>query len=317
MTPLRKSLFVAALFAFGTAAASSEDVSVEHNGVTLHGTLLLPENENTPKAAVLIIAGSGPTDRDGNSPLLPGANNSLRYLAEALADNDIASLRYDKRMVGKSVSADLTEAELRFDHYADDAAALLNVLRVRFPDTPLLIAGHSEGGHIALTTAPEAKPDALIVLAGPGQHPADLIEKQLAAQLPGPLLEESRGVLEQLRAGQLVEKTPPLLDALFRKSVQPYLVSWFQYDPQAQIEALKLPILLVYGTGDVQVPATDGELLKAAQPNATLVTIEGMNHVLKDVRGDSSLAQTSYSDPALPLDPRLTKSLVAFVDELD
>ncbi|MEO1273724.1 MAG: alpha/beta hydrolase, partial [Myxococcota bacterium] len=129
MTPLRKSLFVAALFAVGSAAASSENVSVDHNGVTLHGTLLLPETENAPTAAILIIAGSGPTDRDGNSPVIPGTNNSLRYLAEALAENGVASLRYDKRFIGQSVSPGLVESELRFDHYADDAAALLNVLR--------------------------------------------------------------------------------------------------------------------------------------------------------------------------------------------
>src|SRR5262249_16837736 len=111
------SLFVLAVAPVATETAA--DLSTP-TGI-IHGTLLMPEGSAKVPVA-LIIAGSGPTDRDGNSPLLPGKNNSYKMLAEALAAEGIASLRYDKRSIAASRAAGLKEADLRFDNYVDDAA---------------------------------------------------------------------------------------------------------------------------------------------------------------------------------------------------
>src|SRR4051812_3162212 len=111
-----------------TPAGAGDPVTLETPSGKIAGTLLIPASP-TPMPAVVIIAGSGPTDRNGNSPILPGANNSLQMLAEGLAANGIASVRYDKRGIGASAAAMVGEAELRFDMYADDAAGWVKRLR--------------------------------------------------------------------------------------------------------------------------------------------------------------------------------------------
>lgn len=297
------------------ALADSEPFAVEREGLTLHGTLELPDAD--VKAIAVIIAGSGPTDRNGNSAVLPGSNNSLRYLAESLAERGIASVRYDKRLIGESVMPGLSETDLRFDHYADDAGAILRALRARFPGQLALLIGHSEGGHLALTAAPKTDVDAVVVVAGPGQHPADLIDQQLSAQIPpGDLLNSARQSLTQLRAGTLATDAPPQLAMLFRESVQPYLISWFAHDPAEQANQLNQPLLLLYGDKDVQVPLSDGRLLAEAQPKAKLVELAGMNHVLKVVGDDAALQQSSYADPDLPIDAQLIEAIDRWVTAL-
>src|SRR5690606_11236335 len=121
-----------------------------------------------PSPVVLIIAGSGPTDRDGNSPLLPGQNNSLRLLAEGLAQRGIATLRYDKRGIAESANAELREADLRFNTYVDDAAALLSRLHDDARFSRVSVVGHSEGALIAVMAAQKAAVDAIVSIAGAG-----------------------------------------------------------------------------------------------------------------------------------------------------
>ncbi|MEO0615698.1 MAG: alpha/beta fold hydrolase [Pseudomonadota bacterium] len=300
----------AALLLAMPAAARDEAVVVDVGDTKLHGTLELPRRD--PIAAAVIISGSGPTDRDGNSAILPGKNNSLRYLAEALADKRVASLRYDKRMIGESANPDIIEADLRFDHFADDAVKLAEFLEARM-DLPVFLIGHSEGGQIALTAAERATFAGVAVLAGPGEHPADLIARQLAQQIPPDLFEDSVRTLDALRAGELVEDPPTQLGVLFRKSVQPYLVSWFQYDPPKQAANIDEPLLLIYGTTDIQVDVSNGEALAAANPDARLVVIEGMNHVLKMVSGTQPEQMPSYSDPDLPLADGVAEAITDFI----
>ena len=116
------SFALTALASVSALAPARDTITLDTPTGAIAGTLLIPSG-NGPFALVVIIAGSGPTDRDGNSPLLPGANNSLKLLAEGLADRGVASLRYDKRGVAASAKAMVSEADLRFNTYADDAAA--------------------------------------------------------------------------------------------------------------------------------------------------------------------------------------------------
>ena len=305
-------LMVALAVSHYHVSAASEDVLVETELGPLAGTYLLPDT-GKPKAVALIIAGSGPTDRNGNSKAIPGSNNSLKMLAEALAENGIGSLRFDKRLIGESASMSLSEADLRFDTYIDDAKALLGFLRSR-TDVPLLIIGHSEGAQLGVVAAAGEDVCAVVAIAGPGIPAGQIILEQVRPKLPPGLLAQTEHIVAELEAGRTVADTPPELAALFRDSVQPYLVSWFAYDPAEAVAALDSPILLVYGTTDIQIPASYGERLAAASDSSELVVIEGMNHVLKMVGPDMQAQMSSYGDPSLPLAPELVTTTNEFIN---
>jgi hypothetical protein len=293
------------------AEAQSRDVQIETDLGVLAGTLTIPESES-PRASALIIAGSGPTDRDGNSRGLPGNNNSLRYLAECLTRLNIASLRFDKRLIGGSASSLLAESDLRFDTYVDDAVLWAQFLQ-RQIDAPVYIVGHSEGSLIGLLAASKIEVAGVISIAGSGRPASQVILDQIRERLPPDLLAETETILSRLNNGQTVSSPPPELNALFRENVQPYLISWFQYDPASVVAELDVPLLLLYGSTDIQIDIADGERLLAAGTTASLKIIEGMNHVLKMVGPDTNEQIESYSDPELPIADELVSEIDAFV----
>jgi len=279
----------------------------------LHSTLLLPKEMGKAVPVVLILSGSGPTDRNGNSPMLAGKNNSLLMLAEGLASNGIASLRYDKRGVGESVKAMTAEADLRFETYVDDAVAWCEQLRNDKRFSAVIIAGHSEGSLIGMLAAKRCNAAGFISIAGASQTAADILRTQLAGKLPPELAAKSDAILKNLEAGKTTENPPAELAALYRSSVQPYLISWFRYDPAKSIAELKIPVLVVQGTTDLQVAVDDAKRLAAANPKAKLLIVEGMNHVLKEVPPDREKQMASYSDPNLRLAPDFLTGVVEFV----
>jgi hypothetical protein len=262
---------------------------------------------------VLLISGSGPTDRDGNSPMLPGKNNSLKMLAEGLAMNGIASLRYDKRGVGESAKAMVAESDLRFETYIDDAAAFCEQLRADKRFSSVVIAGHSEGSLIGMAAAKKCNASGFISIAGAGRPAADILRTQLAGKLPPALATQSDAILKDLEAGKTTENPPAELFRIYRPSVQPYMISWFRYDPAKAIAALSVPVLIIQGTTDIQVSVVDAKRLAAANPRAKLLIVEGMNHVLKSVSSDKTKQAASYSDPTLMLAPDLLMNIVDFV----
>ena len=279
----------------------------------LHSSLLLPKEMSKAVPVVLLLSGSGPTDRNGNSPMLPGKNNSLQMLAEGLAENGIASLRYDKRGVGESAKAMVSEADLRFETYVDDAVAWCEQLRKDRRFSAVIIAGHSEGSLIGMLAAKRCNAAGFISIAGAGRAAADILRTQLAGKLPPELATQSDAILKNLEAGKTTDDPPAALAALYRSSVQPYLISWFRYDPAKSIAALTVPVLIVQGTTDLQVSVDDAKRLAAANPKAKLLLIEGMNHVLKEVPPDREKQMASYSDPKLLLAPDFLAGVVEFV----
>lgn len=295
------------------AHAEAEEVALSTELGPLAATLEVP-SEGRMRAMVLIIAGSGPTDRNGNSLALPGSNNSLRYLAEALLAERVGSLRFDKRLVGGSATDRLSEADLRFDTYVEDVGRWVEYLRDRF-DEPIYVLGHSEGSLLGIVAAQSHELAGVISVAGPGRRASEVILEQLRPQLPQPLLTEAERVVAELVAGRTVANPPPALAALFRESVQPYLISWLAYDPAEQIARLQIPVLLVYGSTDIQVAAEEGEILRRASPRATFAVVQGMNHVLKQVEDDRPAQIASYSDPALPVSAGLVREIVAFLPQ--
>lgn len=310
-------LAVISLFCFSYAVNAqheyytSEEIQLPLKGVTLYGTLFSPSGIKNPPV-VLIIAGSGPTDRDGNTPLIKGKNNSLLQLADSLARHGIASLRYDKRAIGKSIIKNLVEDSIRFSDGVNDALALCGLLKER-KYKKIFIAGHSEGSLVGLAAASQFNTAGFISIAGAGRS-IDLVLKEQMASLPDSLRILSYSYLDSLAAGKRVSKPNILLYNIFRPSIQPYMISWIQYDPQKLMQSLKCPALIIQGTNDLQVKETDALNLKASRPSSTLLLVKNMNHVLKEVKTDSKTDnQKAYSDPSLPVMRELITGMVNFI----
>ena len=294
------------------AQVKEEPLRLETPTGTLAGTLALPGSSGKPPV-VLIIAGSGPTDRDGNSAMLPGHNDSLNMLATALAEAGFASLRYDKRGVGASLAATPAESALRFDTYVDDAAAWIARLNADPRFGAVTVLGHSEGALIGMMAAQRGGAAAYVSIAGIADGTGTILRRQLAGKLPPELAAANERILASLEGGTTVADVPAQLMVFYRPSVQPYLVSQLRIQPAAELAKLRIPVLVVQGTTDIQVGVDQAKALKLAKQDAQLSIIPGMNHVLKDVPADSQRQLASYGDPALPLAPGLVPAITGFL----
>lgn len=306
------SLALAAALANALNAAPTETaVTLPARPAPLHGTLLTPDS--APRAVAVMLPGSGTTDRNGDSPLGVRAA-SLRLLAEALGQQGIATIRYDKRGIGESRAAGADEADLRFDDMATDARgwAAEAVARTGLPCAWLI--GHSEGALVALVAAQASDMPVcgLVLIAGAGRPAGEVLREQLNAGLPDAMKPAAMSALDDLEAGRTTE-APAALAAVFRPSVQPYLMSWLPLDPATLAADYDGPILIVQGDHDLQIPMGDAERVAAAQPRAELVRLEGVNHVLKVAPADRAGNLATYADPALPLAPGVAEAVGGFI----
>lgn len=309
-------VFLAVLFlSFVNAQDKSEKTFKESplvlkiNVVEIFGTLTTPNNLTKRVPVALIISGSGPTDRDGNNPMMK--NNSLKMLSEALATNGIATLRYDKRGIGESKAAAVAEANLVFENYTEDVKSWINLLKQDKRFSEVIVIGHSEGSLIGMIAG--AKANKFISIAGPGESADKLIKAQIASKSNKQLEDMTFPIIDSLKRGNNVKKVDPMLNSLFRPSVQPYLISWFKYNPQEEIKKLTVPILIVQGNNDLQVTVKDAELLSAANKNAELLVVDKMNHVMKIVDGDQQANFASYSNETLPISEVMTSKIISFI----
>ncbi len=239
-------------------------------------------------------------------------NNSLKLLAEGLAENGIASLRYDKRGVAASTDSSISESQLSFDEFVHDAEAWVDFLNSRSDVDSIIIIGHSEGSLIGMIVAQKGNVQKFVSLSGAGRPADQIIEGQIIAQSPI-LGQYATVIMDSINAGKTVYEMPKSLEPLFRESVQPYLRSWFRYNPQTEIAKLKIPVLIVQGKTDLQVTVKDAELLQEAKPDAKLVLIPGMNHVLKTVSEDREANLKTYSDPSFPITPKVLIEISDFI----
>lgn len=300
-----------ALAAALTLAPTSTEVTLASTPAPLHGTLLAPEG--TARAVAVILPGSGPTDRDGNSAVTRIAGSTYRLLAEGLVERGVATIRIDKRGIGASAPAGLSEAELRFNDYATDARAWAAEAAARAGQPCAWLIGHSEGALVVLAAVrvPDDKVCGLVLISGAGRPAAVAIADQLAG-VPEPMKTQALAALDDLAAGRETANIPGL-ESLFRPSVQPYLISWFALDPAALAAAYDGPVLIMQGTTDLQITMTDAEALAAARPDAALVRLEGVNHVLKVAPIDRAANLATYFDANLPLAPGVTEAVADFI----
>lgn len=266
---------------------------------------------------ILMIPGSGPTDRDGNNPLGVTAA-SYRLLAEALAERGVSTVRADKRGMFASKAAIADGNDVTIADYASDAHTWINVIRKQTGTSCVWLLGHSEGGVVALQAAQNGDGICgIILLASPGRKLGDVIREQLKANpANAPLLEAALPALSELEAGRRIDasKLPPPLLPLFNAKVQPFLIDLLAKDPPRLAAKVTKPVFIVQGGRDLQVSKTDADALHVAQPNARLLLIPTMNHVLKDVAVDDRAANlATYSDPSFPVDADLVSSVVEFV----
>lgn len=308
----RVGMVLAWLLVVSVARAAEVPIALATAEGALAGTLLMPEGARKVPV-VLLIAGSGPTDRNGNGPTAATRNDSLERLAQALAAAGVASVRYDKRGVAASAAAARSEADLRFDDYVRDAAAWVAMLAKDERFFGVTIIGHSEGSLIGMIAARESPAKAFVSLAGVVEPAGVVLRRQLAGRLPPDLVPVHEALLQSLEAGRTVADVPPQLAALYRPSVQPYLVSWLRRDPAQEIASLTVPCLVVQGDTDLQVRVDDARALGAAQPHCKVVIVPGMNHVLKLVPADRARQVASYGDPSLPVAPALVEAIATFV----
>ncbi|ESQ85353.1 alpha/beta hydrolase [Asticcacaulis benevestitus] len=303
------ALLLAALLS--TQAAKADDVSVG----PLHGTF---QNANIKGATpqVLILAGSGPTDRDGNNPLGVKAS-SYRLLAEELSKKGIASTRVDKRGMFASAAGAVDANSVFIPQLAADAHVWVKEIRQSTGAKCVWLAGHSEGGLVALVAAQDPTDlCGLILIASPGRPAGDILREQLKANpANAPLLGDAFSVLQALESDKAADVSAmhPALQGLFSPAVQPFWRSMLKIRPAELIRAYQGPILIVQGETDLQVSMADALALKDAQPRAELAKIPNTNHVLKSAPADRSANFATYADPTLPISPAVVSVITDFI----
>ena len=306
---MKKYLIILTLFAFHFGFSQNDSIIESEVSINkfIDGTLTIPVSIDHPDL-VILIQGSGPTDRNGNGFMMK--NDASKLIAKELAVNGIASYRFDKRIF-KMNKFKIREEELSFEDFVDDVSDIFDFFKTKQSYGNIIIAGHSEGSLIGMLAA-KGKADAYISLAGAGRSIDKIIVDQLAKQSEG-LAENAKNSFQQIRENGKTSEYNPLLQSIFRPSVQPFLKSWMKYEPTEEIAKLEIPILIINGSFDIQVDTAEANLLAEATPKAELVILDKMNHVFRKIEGDDLENTKAYNEPNRPLHPELIPTLVDFI----
>lgn len=311
---------VALIATICTAMAQEQEVAIECDWGVLSGSLVMPNGGSD--TAVLIVAGSGPTDRNGNSGM--GLSTyCYKMLADELAKEGIASMRYDKRGVGLSMVRDMsTYVDVVFEDFVLDAARCVEYLRAAGFDK-VIVAGHSEGGAIALHLAlrEDIAVDSIVLLSAAGFPMDRILNAQLSAQLVPQylgLMMTATSLIQRIKRGEEValENIPNELLSLFHPSVQKFLCSSMAFDPAELISRVEQPVLIVSGGRDIQVTKENAIQLLSKAKHGEHINFENMTHILKDADTSDRIEQLMgvYTNSKLSLTEGLTEAIVKFIN---
>lgn len=296
-------------------AESPDNYTLGEGTAALYATLVLPAKSSGKVPVVLMIGGSGPTDRNMNQGTAL-ITNSFAMLSDTLAANGIATLRYDKRGVGKSMQA-LINNQLIMDDYADDASAFIDKLKKDERFSKIIVLGHSEGSSIGIIAALKTPPDGLICLSGYDSDLGSVLETQLSKTLENTDLKLAKKIILNLKKGNKYQgELSPATRNLFSASTQEYIISAMRHNAAKELKKINTPILVISGSTDLQIGADSGKKLAMANPKAKFVSIQGMNHVLKNAPSDREANLKSYTDSKLPINSELGREITSFIKKL-
>jgi pimeloyl-ACP methyl ester carboxylesterase len=317
------SVVLAALTAQAPATARADTVAppaaietpytIWNGSLGLGATLTLPRGVGGRVPVAVIIAGSGPTDRNGNS-VMGIRPNSYAQLAWRLAERGIATLRYDKRgMPGTQGTFDIRTMTL--EDFAGDARAAADSLARDSRFSRVVLIGHSEGASLALIAARQGAPVAGVVhVSGLGRPLTAVMREQLSRQFDSTTLARYDTAMTHYLQGEQPADVPPQLAMLFVPVNQTFMRSLAAFDAPATIRAVRQPVLIVQGETDLQATVADAERLHTARPDARLVLLPETNHVLKHI-ADTTLAgqMGTYQDPGVAIVPEATRAIADWI----
>jgi uncharacterized protein len=279
----------------------------------------MPTNYNGAPPVALIVAGSGPTDRNGNSAgPLRAQNNSNLYaiLAWQLADAGIASVRYDKRALGDNLQK-INIAQTSIDDFIGDVIAGARKLAADRRFSKVVLIGHSEGAELVLQAANRGSPAAgIVMLSGAGRPIMLVLREQLSKQLPPEELVRWDSASARYLRGEEAGDVHPGLRPLLLPTNRKFMQSWARYDPAAEIARAHIPVLVIQGGHDLQISLVDARALQSAQPAAKLVVIPNANHVFRAATDDRMAQLRLYTDPTIPIVPELTPAIADWIKRL-
>ena len=282
---------------------------------SIHGTLAIPKNATGKVPVVLIIADSGPIDRNGYSEKLGINDNTYKLMAEGLGKSGIASVRFDKRMVGESTTNNKL-ADLRFDDYVDDAVGLIDMLNDDQRFSKVIVLGHGEGSLVGMLACHDQPVKAFISVSGTSDQGDKFITNQLKSRSQF-IQDGFKTLLDSLKKGKTIDNIDPALYFIASPAKQRYLMSYCKYQPLREIKKVKAPVLIIQGATDLQVTVDDATKLKKSKSDAILTIIPGMNHILKEAPADKDQNLATYNKPDLPLKPELIPAIADFINKLN
>ena len=305
---MKNILFILTLLISFSTLLIAQELNINYH---IQGTLLTPEKKSNTIA--IIIPGSGPTDRDGNQNFMK--NNSLKFLAQDLVKNNIASYRYDKRALTmlKKGATEKKIKQIRFDDFVDDTRKVVAYFRDRDLYDNIFIIGHSQGSLVGMLAATK-KVDGFISIAGAGNTIDNVILEQIEKMGAHKLVESAKNSFEIMRKGKIDKNFNPALANIFNLDTQPFMMNWMSYSPNKEIKKLNIPILIINGSNDIQVSIEEAKLLNENSKNSKLVIVEDMNHIFKTVLSKSTQENTkTYNMPLLKNDPKLSEAIISFI----
>lgn len=284
---------------------SESNISINEN---IYGSIVEPKSRSN-SSLVIFIGGSGPIDRDGNQSFMKC--DMFKKLAYSLSKKGISSFRYDKRVVTQ-IRKEKLDKKITFDDFVSDAIVIIDFFESKY--NSIVIAGHSQGSLVGLLSIKEGV-SGFISLSGAGRTIDMVIEDQISKTAPM-LLEDTKKIFKILRSGKITEDFPLPLYSLFNIEIQPFMISWMQYDPKKIIAKIPIPSLIINGDNDLQVDEKEAKLLYNSAQNSEILIVKNMNHVLVEIEGDELKNVKSYNNPELKISEIVIEKMVEFIETL-